>query len=66
MTRRRFFALFAIPFLPLPAPPPRTTTIIIEGNFIGTQKYLDEVVFPMIRAAADTRDLLIFPPKGTP
>jgi len=79
MNRRRFFALFAIPFLPpLPAlgsaeaitrgigalplvasAEPGMVTICIQGNFIGTQEFIDNFVLPAIRDAIENRDFII-------
>jgi hypothetical protein len=49
MNRRRFLnALFCL-FAPAPERAPEVVTIIIQGNILADQKYLDEVILPMIR-----------------
>lgn len=61
----------ATPTVPVPnagAPAPASgsgVTVIVQGNFIGTQQFMDEVVLPAIRDAADNRDWLPFHPQNS-
>lgn len=63
----------ATPVLPVtPAPnaasaPPSSppVTVIVQGHFIGTQEFMDNVILPAIRDAADNREFLLFDPVNS-
>jgi hypothetical protein len=47
------------------APSSPSVTVIVQGHFIGTQEFMDTVVLPAIRDAADNREFLLFDPVNS-
>jgi len=57
--------VFPVPGGQQPAPPSSPpVTVIIQGHFIGTQQFMDDVVLPAIRDAIDNRDFIIAGPNS--
>lgn len=56
------------PTVPATAPPGVQPgggiTVIVQGNFLGTREFLDDVVIPAIQDATNNKDTLLFGPNS--
>jgi hypothetical protein len=61
----------ATPVVNVPTTPAASTTaagggitVIVQGNFIGNEQFMRDVVLPAIQAATNNKDFLLFGPNS--